>query len=77
MMNIRFATLVPENPERLTSDQGTMLDLCLLVEGTESCGSIDEEGRAPLLVLPEGATSPHSPALARDLLHTPNAGCDL
>ena len=54
-----------------------MLGLCLSVEGTESCGSIDEEGRVPPLVLPEGATSPHSPALARDLLHTPNAGCDL
>ena len=47
MMNIRFVTLVPENLERLASDQGTMLDLCLSVEGTESCGSIDEEGRAP------------------------------
>ena len=76
MMNIRFVTLVAENRERLTSDQGTMLDLCLSVEGTESCGS-DEEGRASPLVLPEGATSPHLPALARDLLHSPNAGCDL
>ena len=47
---------------RLTSDQGTMLDHCpsVLVEGTESCGSIDEEGRAPPLVLPEGATSPQT-----------------
>ena len=47
MMNIRFVTLVPENPERLTSDQGTMLDLCLSVEGTESCGSIDTRRVVP------------------------------
>ena len=40
------------------------------MKGSESCGSIDEEDRAPPLLLPEGATSSHSPALARDCAST-------
>ena len=66
-----------ENPVRATSERGATPDLCLLVEGIESCGSVDEETRVPSLVLSKGATSPHSPTLARELLRTSKEGCDL
>ena len=63
----RIVTLYRENPACATSDQGTTLNLCRPVAGTKSYGSIDKEGRASQLVLPEAPTSPHAQALARDL----------